>query len=326
MDRQQYERMTAAEMLEYYKNEVFAKMGIEIEGLQNRDADYQKWAKVSVADQMLGMDAQGDFAREHAFCFFDKKLDPIKENPLMQEPQDGLAGWLVEVMRLLAYLLVNDPILHPFDLNWLDSRFDPMGKYGAEQFSPNNRQLIDYLTANIHVGVLVAKMVKEVACIEAASVDSALADFYVFSCRRENVDFTDYYSCYEYLENLRNAIQDVEMHIERGREQGLTMEEIGLVDSLWTEIPHFYHENYVAAAREIWQKVKTTLDRQEDEEDDSHFIDDMVTFSLSVANKYDVDMALDDEHSLPLAYLKDWLTIQSIKEEDKEEVDTANGI
>ena len=104
------------------------------------------------------------------------------------------------------------------------------------------------------------------------------------------------------------------------------MEEIGLVDSLWTEIPHFYHENYVAAAREIWQKVKTTLDRQEDEEDDSHFIDDMVTFSLSVANKYDVDMALDDEHSLPLAYLKDWLTIQSIKEEDKEEVDTANGM
>ena len=57
-------------MLEYYKNEVFAKMGIEIEGLQNRDADYQKWAKVSVADQMLGMDAQGDFAREHALCFF----------------------------------------------------------------------------------------------------------------------------------------------------------------------------------------------------------------------------------------------------------------
>ena len=132
MDRQQYERMTATEMLEYYKNEVFAKMGIEIEGLQNRDADYQKWAKVSVADQMLGMDAHGDFAREHAFCFFDKKLDPIKENPLMQEPQNGLAGWLVEVMRLLAYLLVNDPILHPFDLNWLDSRFDPMGKYGAE--------------------------------------------------------------------------------------------------------------------------------------------------------------------------------------------------
>ena len=46
---------TAAEMLEYYKTEVFGKMGIEIEGLQNKDAAYQKWARVSVADQMLGL-------------------------------------------------------------------------------------------------------------------------------------------------------------------------------------------------------------------------------------------------------------------------------
>ena len=57
MDRQQYERMTATEMLEYYKNEVFAKMGIEIEGLQNRDADYQE-------DQ-----------RDRSLIFFSKKYN-----------------------------------------------------------------------------------------------------------------------------------------------------------------------------------------------------------------------------------------------------------
>ena len=31
-------KKTAADMLEYYKTEVFGKMGIEIEGLQNKDA------------------------------------------------------------------------------------------------------------------------------------------------------------------------------------------------------------------------------------------------------------------------------------------------
>lgn len=311
MDRQQYERMTAAEMLEYYKNDVFAKMGIEIEGLQNRDADYQKWAKVSVADQMLGMDAHGDFAREHAFCFFDKKLDPIKENPLMQEPQNGLAGWLVELMKLLAYLLVNSPAIHPLDLNWLDNRFQPMGDNGAKQFSPSNLQLIDHLTANIRVGVLVAKMVKSEACYEASKIDSALFDFYMFRCRKKDIDFTDYFSCYEYIENLRNAIEDVELHIREGREQGLTIEEIGLVDSLWTEIPHSYPRNYVAAAQEIWQRVKVVVDNFSEgrkwREDERHFVADMVTFALPIAEKYNVDMELDDEHSLPLAYLKDWL-------------------
>ena len=311
MDGLQFEKMTAAEVLEYYKNDIFAKMGIEIEGLQDRDADYQKYARVSVADQMLGMDAHGDFAREHALCFFDNKLNPIQENPLMQEPQEGLAGWLVELMRLLAYLLANYIATRPLDLNWLDSRFQPMGVDGAKQFSPSNHQLIHYLTANIRVGVLIAKMVKSEASFEASKIDSALIDFYTFRWRKNDVDFTDYFSCYEYIENLRNAIQDVEMHIERGHEQGLTIEEIGLVDSLWTEIPHSYPRNYVAAAQEIWQRVKTVVDNFADgrkwREDERHFVNDMVTFSLPIAEKYDVDMELDDEHSLPLAYLKDWL-------------------
>ena len=86
MDRLQLKKMTAAELLEYYKNDVFGKMGIEIEGLQNKDAAYQKWARLSVADQMLRMDAKGDFARQHVSNFFGHDLltiYPIKENPLM---------------------------------------------------------------------------------------------------------------------------------------------------------------------------------------------------------------------------------------------------
>ena len=34
-------KKTAAEMLEYYKIEVFGKMGIDIEGLQDKDTAYQ---------------------------------------------------------------------------------------------------------------------------------------------------------------------------------------------------------------------------------------------------------------------------------------------
>jgi len=163
-------KKTAAEMLEYYKTEVFGKMGIEIEGLQNKDAAYQKWARVSVADQMLGVDAKGDFARQHVLNFFGHTMltiYPIKENPLMQEPQEGLAGWLVELMRLLAYLLQNDPFSNFFDLNLLDDRFPHMGDDGTEQFSPSNKELLGFLPAYSRVGVLLARMVYVVACIEA---------------------------------------------------------------------------------------------------------------------------------------------------------------
>ena len=305
--------MTAAEMLEYYKNEVFKSMGIDIEGLQNKDADYQKWARVSVADQMLGQDANGDFARQHAFNFFDSNLNPVKENPLVQKPQEGLAEWLVDLMRLLAYLLVNDPFSHPFDLNWLDSRFKPMGEDGAKQFSPSNQQLIDYLTTYTRTGCLVAKMVKTVACLEASKIDNALFDYYVYRCRKEDIDFTDGGSCFGYIDRLRDTIDDVNLHIRKGHEQGLTKEEIGLVDSLWTEIPHNYPGNYVAAAREIWEKIKPIRenfgDGRKNMKDCDLYIKDMIELILPIAEKHKVDMELDDEYSLPLAYLKDWLTI-----------------
>ena len=194
-------KKTAAEMLEYYKTDVFGKMGIEIEGLQNKDAAYQKWARLSVADQMLGMDAKGDFARQHVSNFFGHtlfKIYPIKENPLMQEPQEGLAGWLVELMRLLAYLLQNDPFSNFFDLNLLDDRFPHMGDDGTEQFSPSNKELLRFLPAYSRVGALLARMVYAVACIEAQKMDLALYDMYATKCyqRQRRLDFTDTGNCF----------------------------------------------------------------------------------------------------------------------------------
>ena len=285
---------TAAEMLEYYKTDVFGKMGIEIEGLQNKDAAYQKWARVSVADQMLGKDAKGDFARQHVSNFFGHTLFeiyPIKENPLMQEPQEGLAGWLVELMRLLAYLLRSDPFSNFFDLNLLDDRFPHMGDDGTEQFSPSNKELLAFLPAYSRVGALLAKMVYYVACIEAQKMDLALYDMYATKCyqRQRRLDFTDTGNCFGYIDSLKDA----------------------LVDSLWTEVPHHYPENCVVAAREVWQKIKPIRDGfgdgRKSKEDCDCFTKDMLEIILPIAEKHDVDMELDDEHSLPLEYVKNWL-------------------
>ena len=310
-------KKTTAEMLEYYKTEVFGKMGIGIEGLQNKDLAYQKWARVSVADQMLGMDAKGDFARQHVSNFFGHTMSeifPIKENPLMQAPQEGLAGWLVELMRLLAYLLQNDPISNFFDLNMLDDRFPPMGEDGMEQFSPINGLLLGFLTVHTRVGALLANMVFNVACVKAQNMDLALHDMYATMCysRQRRLDFTDEGNCYGYIDCLKDAIEDTVFHLRRGRELDLMTEEIALVDSLWTEVPHHYPENCVVAAREIWQKIKPIregfADGRKSREDRDYFTKDMLEIILPIAEKHDVDMELDDEHSLPLEYVKNWLS------------------
>ena len=315
---------TAAEMLEYYKTEVFSPMGIDIEGLQNKDAAYQKRARVSVADQMLGKDAKGDFARRHAFSFFGYnkfRIYPIKENPLMQEPLEGLSGWLVELMYLLANLMEGNPFSRPMDLNLLDDRFPPMPKARrpsmhddrAEQFSPSNKELLRFLTAYPRVGALLGDMVFHVACLEAKKMDYALYDMYGTKCYslQRQLDFTDTANCYGFIESLKDAVDDADFHLAGGKKLGLSMEEICLVDSLWAEVPHHYPENYVAAAREVWQKVKPIRDGLGDGrknwKDCKCFIKDILEIILPIAEEHDVDMELDDEHSVPLEYVKNWI-------------------
>ena len=311
-------KMTAAEALDYLRKEVFGGMGIDIDPIPTMDEDKRKWATVSIADQLIGKDANGDFARQLAFSFFDEKkkllpdtLYPVADNSLLKEPQEGLTGWIVELMRLLALLFINDPFSHAIDLNLLDDRFPPMEGEGTEQFSPSNKELLWYLSTYTRTGVLLAKMVYAFACVEGDKIDNAIFDFYVFSSNRGHLDFTDKANCYGYIDRLRDAIDDVESHLSLGRELGLTIEEIGLVDSLWTEIPHNYPRNYVNAANEIWQRIKMVVANfakgRKDKDDMELFVNDMVKISLPITEKYEVDMELDDEFSMPLEYLKSWL-------------------
>lgn len=311
-------KMTAAEALEYLRIDVFGSMGIDINPVPLMDEENRKWATVSIADQLIGKDANGDFARQLAFSFFDEKkklvpdiLYPIADNPLLKETQGGLTGWIVELMRLVALLFINDPFSHAIDLNRLDSRFPPMEGEGTEQFSPSNKELLKYLPTYTRTGVLLAKMVYAAACVEADKIDNAIFDFYVFNSGRDNIDFTDTSNCFGYIDKLRDAIDDVDLHLRKGRELGLTIEEIGLVDSLWTEIPHNYPRSYVNAANEIWQRVKVVVanfaNGRKDKDDMELFVNDMVKVSLPITEKYEVDMELDDEFSMPLDYLKHWL-------------------
>ena len=67
------------------------------------------------------------------------------------------------------------------------------------------------------------------------------------------------------------------------------------------------------AAREIWSKVKPIREGFDEKgrksrKDCDLFVNDMVEIVLPIAEKYEVDMELDDEFSMPLDYLKHWLS------------------
>ena len=302
--------MTAAEMLAYMRNKVFK--GVDIDAVTSMSEDERRDFTLRQADRLIGMYHRGESASSLAYHFFVEEIKPVKENPLMQEPQEGVVGWIVELMRLLAYLFSS----LPFDLNWIMSGYEPIEGDLQKQFLPGNERLERWLNAKEddapRVVALIAKILLDQAYFAATKIDSALSDYYVASCMSIRPEWSDKEECMDYKECVLSAIDGAEVHLQDGYNLGLTDEEIGLVDSMWTYVPHDYPENYVDAAREIWQKIEPVRkgfdDGHKSKEDCDRFVKDMVEMILPIAEKHEVDMELDDEFSLALAYVKDWLT------------------
>jgi hypothetical protein len=302
--------VTAAEMLTYMRDEVFK--GVDIDAVTLMSEDERREFTLRQADRLIGRCHMGDSASRLAYQFFVEEIKPVKENPLMQEPQEGVVGWIVELMRLLAYLFSS----LPFDLNWIISGYKPIEGDMREQFFPGNAKLESWLNDKEdevpRVVALVAKILLDQAYFVATKIDSALSDYYVAACMSMRPDWSDKQECMDYTECVFSAIDRAHEHLLDGYSQGLRDEEIGLVDSMWAYVPHDYPENYVEAACEIWQKIepitKGFAGGHKSKEDCDRFVKDMVEMILPIAEKHEVDMELDDEFSLALAYVKDWLT------------------
>ena len=304
--------MTEAEKLALIKKELFE--GFNLEDITWIAEGDRRQLMLMHAERILGLKPNGETARYYALEIYGEKLGGVN-SPFLYAPHEDVDGWLSDLMKLLACLLDNNPWGHCFSLRWLSVHFDAENGDDPNQFSPNNEQLLVWLerTVDRRIAALVGKMVQDVAALESQrKMSVAVYDYYVDMLNQyRNIDCANVDECDDYVDSLLETINDIAKHMKRGLAMGLSTEEIGLIDSLWSEVPHNYPSDYVAAAKEIWQKIKAVRDNFADgrktRDDCDLFVNDMVKIVLPIAKKHGIDMELDDEHSLPLNYLKYWL-------------------
>lgn len=305
--------MSEAEKLAFIRKELFD--GFNLEDVNYITESDRRELMLMHAERILGMKPNGEAAQYYASEIYGKDISWHDEDEsFLYAPQKGVEGFLSDLMKLLICLLDHNPWGHCFSLRWLSAHFNAEDGNDPYQFSPKNERLLYWLyrTVDRRIAALVGKMVESVAKHESQGISVAIHDFYVeklnhyrkFDCANED-------ECNEYIKKLLDAFREMEEHMNEGRAMGLSTEEIGLIDSLWCEVPHNYPSNYVAAAKEIWQKIKAVRDNFADgrktHNDCQLFINDMVKIALPIAERHEIDMELDDEHSMPLSYLKYWL-------------------
>lgn len=305
--------MTEAEKLAFIRKELFD--GFDLEDVNYIAEGDRRELMLMHAERILGLKPNGEAARYYAFEIYGKDISwHDSDGSFLYLPQKGVDGFLSDLMKLLVCLLGHNPWGHCFSLRWLSTHFDAADGNNPYQFSPKNKRLLLWLerTVDRRIAALVGKMVQNVADIESQRISVAIYDYYVYMLNHyRKIDWANEDACNEYVDRLLEATSVVAKHMNKGRVRGLSVMEVGLIDSLWCEVPHNYPSNYVAAAKEIWQKIKAVRDNFADGrktyDDCQHFINDMVKIALPIAEKHEIDMELDDEHSMPLSYLKYWL-------------------
>ena len=293
------------------KKELFD--GIDIDVVSDMAEGDRRQFTLYHAERIIGLMPKGEAARYYSSLIYGERKIAKIEEPFAFIPMEDVDGWILDLLKLLACLMDQNPWGQCFSLRWLSARFEAGDGDDPYLFSPKNEDLMWWLqkTEYRRIAALVAKMVQDVAEIESQKISVAIYDFIIEKLHRIKPDWADVDECNEYIDSLLDAIDDIKAHMEDGQALGLSIEEIGLIDSLWGEIPHNFPKEYVSAAKEIWPKIKEVRDNFADgrksHDDCQLFINDMVKIVLPIAEKYEIDMELDDEHSLPLSYLRYWL-------------------
>ena len=264
-------------------------------------------------EKIIGEQPNGGAAKKYVSQIYGQKFLVYVDESFPFVPMEDVDLWLLDMVRLMGFLMGMDAFGKCFSLRWLSARFEAGTVDGLRQYSPDNEELLHWLkvTEYRRIAALVAKKVEKMATIEYEMISTAIYDYVWKKLHDIKPDYANVDECNSYINSLFDVINNVNAHIKEGEELGLCVEEIGLIDSLWGDMNHNYHKDYLDAAKDIWQKVKPVRDNFADgrksSEDCQLFVNDMLEIALPIAEKHNIDMELDDEHSLPLSYLKYWL-------------------
>ena len=264
-------------------------------------------------EKIIGEQPNCEAAKNYVSQIYGENKQLVDESfPFV--PMEDVDGWLLDMVRLMGCLIEQNPWGKCFSLRWLSNGFEAGTGDDPCVFSPENEYLLHWLkvTEYRRIAALVAKMVESITIHEYERISSAVYDYFWEKLHDKKPDYANVDYCNSYISNLLDIINNVNAHIKEGEELGLSVEEVGLIDSLWGDINHHYQKHYFAATKEIWEKIKQVrdnyfVDGYKSREYCQLFVNDMLKVALPIAEKHNLDLELDDEHSLPLSYLKYWL-------------------
>lgn len=297
--------ITAEYMHQLLKEGVFKDVDLsKVEGMSD---DVRRQFTVKVAEDILRQRHYGDSMDWYIGQFLKYDHSRREDNPLYEE-ESALKDWYLELAELGYNLMTHVP----FDLNYLEPGLGEHEDEPQLDFTPANQRLIEWIrtTPYRRIAVFVARLMLDTEYERVVGHFDAVQDYYAENCTSNLIDTQDDVECESFISQVLDCIETVVDHQQRGRALGLNDEEMRVVDALWGWMPHDYDEDYVEAAKEVFQAVEAsmpapTVIRSRNGFD--LFLKPVMQQLQEIVNRHDLNIDLTDKYNITIGYLTEWL-------------------
>lgn len=185
-------------------------------------------------------------------------------------------------------------------------------RYG-EAFSFENKVLTEWLfsTPLEHLAAYTAYVMRAQAFNQVASCYDAAQDHYADYW----YEWEDYQmgkmAARAFITALKEHIDEVNLHIADGQQQGLTMDEIVLHDCTWGLLPSHYDPEMIIASRDILKEAERQLPKRPyiwSENGKKVYAPQMLQYAAKRLKESGVDIGLGKQYTTEQGYLLDFFS------------------
>ncbi len=288
------------------KQSVF--MDVDLSKVEGMSDDERRKFTIAEADELLGQREYGDSMYWFVGQFLHDDYERREDNPLYQE-DSALARWYIELADF-GYTLISHVTIN---LDYIEPGLAQHPDEPELDYTIDNEPLMKWLreTPYKRIAVMTARIMLDREYDRVVAHFDAVQDYYAENCTTDTGKYLKKPEmCEKYINDVLQCIQTVKDHQQRGRELGLSDDEMRVADALWGWMPHDYDEDCVAAAREICQAAEESLPAPTAIRSRNGFIifkKPVMKQFEAIAKKHDVDIDLTDKYNITMGYLTEWL-------------------
>ena len=222
-----------------------------------------------------------------------------------------IAEWIVQLSILSHDLYSHEP----FDVNQLgdglQGRFAETELY-KDSFRYDNKPLVYWIrtTPYRHIAAMVCYTIMDQEINWAVENNLAVQDYYANESDRFGLYWDKTEHCEDYISRCLNAMQQIEMHYEKGHSAGLSDEEIRVIDMLYGFAPHEFFEEDFPEVREICEAVNKHMPKApfiKSEQGQQQYRNAVFGELKTIFETYGTPFDPSDLTDLTLGYMRTWL-------------------